>query len=43
MTKSIAEENGRSGIRANCIAPGITETDMLQTMPEHVIRDLKIF
>lgn len=41
MTKAIAEENGRSGIRANCIAPGITETDMLQTMPDYIIRELK--
>lgn len=37
MTKSIAEENGRSGIRANCIAPGVTETEMLTTMPVNIV------
>ncbi|MGE9549831.1 SDR family NAD(P)-dependent oxidoreductase [Erwinia amylovora] len=37
MTKSIAAELGEHGIRANCIAPGITETEMLLTMPEQVV------
>jgi 3-oxoacyl-[acyl-carrier protein] reductase len=37
MTKSIAEELGPSGIRANCIAPGITETEMLATMPDSIV------
>ena len=41
MTKAIAEEMGPSGIRANCIAPGITETSMLSTMPDYIIEDLK--
>ena len=41
MTNSIAEELGASGIRANCIAPGITETDMLATMPDDVIEEAK--
>ncbi|KEA51544.1 3-oxoacyl-ACP reductase [Mangrovibacter sp. MFB070] len=41
MTKSIAAELGESGIRANCIAPGITDTDMLSTMPEHIIEQAK--
>lgn len=39
MTKSLASELGSAGIRANCIAPGITETDMLSTMPEQVVKD----
>ena len=39
MTNSIAAELGTSGIRANCIAPGITETDMLATMPTVVVKD----
>ena len=38
MTNSIAAELGTSGIRANCIAPGITETDMLATMPTDVVK-----
>ena len=41
MTHSIANELGKNGVRANCIAPGITDTDMLQTMPEEVVEDLK--
>ena len=39
MTRSIAAEMGRDGIRANCIAPGITDTDMLSTMPEQVVAE----
>jgi len=38
-TKSIAEELGSKGIRANCIAPGITQTDMLESMTEEVINE----
>lgn len=41
MTKSIATELGPNGIRANCIAPGITETDMLVTMPEDVVAEAR--
>ena len=41
MTHSLANELGKYGVRANCIAPGITDTDMLQTMPEKVVEDLK--
>ncbi|MBE5885009.1 MAG: SDR family oxidoreductase [Lachnospiraceae bacterium] len=36
MTLSIAEELGASGIRANVICPGVTETDMVSTMPEYI-------
>lgn len=39
MTKAIAEENGRNGIRANCIAPGIIETEMINVMPDYIIQD----
>lgn len=41
MTKSIVAELGEKGIRANCIAPGITDTDMLLTMPAHVVKEAK--
>lgn len=41
MTDSIAAELGTSGVRANCIAPGITETEMLATMPEAVVEAAK--
>jgi 3-oxoacyl-[acyl-carrier protein] reductase len=38
-TKALAAELGDQGIRANVIAPGITETDMLESMSEDVIKD----
>ena len=41
MTKSIAAELGASKIRANAIAPGITETDMLASMPDRVVLEAK--
>lgn len=37
MTQVVAAELGTSGVRANCIAPGITRTDMLETMPEQEV------
>ena len=41
MTKSVASELGELGVRANCIAPGITETEMLETMPPQVVEEAK--
>ena len=41
MTDSIAAELGPMGIRANCIAPGITETEMLKAMPDAVVAKAK--
>lgn len=41
MTKSIAAELGNQGIRANSIAPGITETEMLSTMPGYIVEEVK--
>ena len=35
----MAEELGPKGIRVNCIAPGITQTDMLSSMTEEVINE----
>ena len=37
MTKCISQELGEYGIRANVICPGVTETDMLGTMPEYIM------
>lgn len=36
MTLAIAEEMGASGIRANVICPGVTETDMVSTIPDYI-------
>lgn len=41
LTHCIATELGEQGIRANCIAPGITDTDMLATMPVHIVEETR--
>ena len=40
MTRSIAREVARSGIRINCVAPGVVETDMIASLDEDVKRAL---
>lgn len=37
MTMCISEELAASGIRANVICPGVTDTDMLSTLPDYVL------
>ena len=37
MTMCISEELAATGIRANVICPGVTDTDMLLTMPEYIM------
>lgn len=37
MTLCISEELAASGIRANVICPGVTDTDMLSTMPDYIM------
>ena len=37
MTMCISEELAASGVRANVICPGVTETDMLSTMPDYIM------
>ncbi len=36
LTRTVALEYGKRGIRANCVAPGPIETDMAKSVPEHV-------
>lgn len=41
MTKTMAKEMGRKGIRANAVAPGFIITDMTAKMPEKVLTMMK--
>jgi len=38
FTKSMAREVARSGIRVNCVAPGLVDTDMTATLDDEVKR-----
>jgi 3-oxoacyl-[acyl-carrier protein] reductase len=40
MTRTLAREVARSGIRVNCVAPGLVETDMLTSMDAEVKREM---
>ena len=37
MTKSLARELGRIGIRVNAVAPGVTRTDMVAALPPEIV------
>ncbi|GAB7020003.1 beta-ketoacyl-ACP reductase [Halostagnicola bangensis] len=37
FTRTIALELAQGGSTANCVAPGFTATDMVETVPEHVL------
>jgi 3-oxoacyl-[acyl-carrier protein] reductase len=40
MTRSLAREVARSGIRVNCVAPGLVETDMISGLDAGVKREM---
>jgi 3-oxoacyl-[acyl-carrier protein] reductase len=40
MTRSLAREVARSGIRVNCVAPGLVETDMIAGLEEEARREM---
>lgn len=37
MAKALAQEEGRYGITANCVAPGFMDTEMVQALPTYEI------
>ena len=41
MTKALAKELGPSGIRVNCVAPGVILTDMCAGLDESVLEELR--
>ena len=41
LTRSLAAEFGPSGIRVNCVAPGVIETDMIQALGEETLDSLR--
>ncbi len=40
MTRSLSREVARSGVRVNCVAPGLVETDMTSNIEEEVRREM---
>ena len=41
LTKALAKEVGLSGVRVNCIAPGVIMTDMMKDFDEETIQSLR--
>ena len=41
MTKVWARELGRKGITVNAVAPGFIATEMIESIPEHILNAMK--